>query len=284
MRIRMLVLSLLLCMIVQSAAAGQRQSYIVQTEPRSSGNSETDVDAEAAYYQQMVSEAMQFTAELQGIAVEKAAVEESKIFHVYRTVMNGFAAKLTPEEVKYLESLPHVTGVYRERIMQVETTHTPELLGLNQLQGLWPESNYGEGVIVGMIDSGVFPESPSFSDHLMTPIPARWKGSCIPGVNFTVANCNKKIIGARYYYKGYEADVAPLNWTEHCKSARDTEGHGTHTSSTAIGRWAYGASVFGFANGTATGMAPRAHVAAYKVIFLRFTLLFCFPKLQQLGK
>lgn len=283
MRIRMLVLSLLLCMIVQSAA-GQRQSYIVQTEPRSSGDSKTDVDAEAAYYQQMVSEAMQFSAELQGIAVDKTAVEESKIFHVYRTVMNGFAAKLTPEEVKYLESLPHVIGVYREHIMQVQTTHTPDLLGLSQLQGLWPESNYGEGVIVGMIDTGVFPESPSFSDHLMSPVPARWKGSCVPGVNFTAANCNNKLIGARYYYKGYEADVGPLNWTEHCKSARDTEGHGTHTSSTATGRWAYGASVFGFANGTARGMAPRAHVAAYKVIFLRFTLLFHFPKLQQLGK
>lgn len=281
MGIRMLVVSLLLCMIVQSAAA-QRQSYIVQTEPRSSSNGEIDLDAEASYYQQMVSEAMQFSAGLQGMAVDMVAVEQSKIFHVYRTVMNGFAAKLTPEEVKYMQSLPHVVGVYRERVMQLQTTHTPELLGLNQSLGLWPESNYGEGVIVGMIDSGVFPESPSFSDHLMSPVPARWKGTCVPGANFTAANCNNKLIGARYYYNGYEADVGPLDWSKHSKSARDTDGHGTHTSSTAIGRWAYGASVSGFANGTARGMAPRAHVAAYKVVFFLRTMLFYFLKLQQL--
>ncbi|KAJ6979360.1 subtilisin-like protease SBT5.6 [Populus alba x Populus x berolinensis] len=77
---------------------------------------------------------------------------------------------------------------------------------------------------------------------------------------------NKKIIGARYYIKGFENYYGPLNRTEDSRSPRDKDGHGTHTASTAVGsRVKNAAALGGFARGTATGGAPLAHLAIYKV-------------------
>ncbi|XP_027368536.1 subtilisin-like protease Glyma18g48580 [Abrus precatorius] len=71
-----------------------------------------------------------------------------------------------------------------------------------------------------------------------------------------------KLIGARFFSKNYEAENGKLEAL--FRSARDFEGHGTHTLSTAGGNFAFGANVFGNGNGTAKGGSPRARVAAYK--------------------
>lgn len=73
----------------------------------------------------------------------------------------------------------------------------------------------------------------------------------------------RKLIGARYFNRGYASVVGRLNSTFF--SPRDEEGHGSHTLSTAGGSFVPQASVFGFGNGTAKGGSPRARVAAYKV-------------------
>ncbi|KAF5947545.1 hypothetical protein HYC85_013502, partial [Camellia sinensis] len=75
-----------------------------------------------------------------------------------------------------------------------------------------------------------------------------------------------KLIGARYYLKGYEAFYGRLNDTEDYRSPRDKDGHGTHTASTIGGRTVANVSVLGgLASGTATGGAPLARLAIYKV-------------------
>lgn len=137
-----------------------------------------------------------------------------------------------------------------ERKLALQTTHSPNFLGLHQNFGLWKDSNYGEGVIIGIVDTGIFPNHPSFSDEGVPPPPAKWKGKC--DFNFTA--CNNKLIGARYFTFG---GGTPL----------DEDGHGTHTASTAAGGFVPHASSFGQANGTAVGIAPRAHIAVYKVCF-----------------
>ncbi|KAG4188631.1 hypothetical protein ERO13_A08G177700v2 [Gossypium hirsutum] len=145
-----------------------------------------------------------------------------------------------------------VVRVIPNHILKLHTTRSWDFLGLSQtnvgaqLQG---------DVVIGLLDTGIWPEHESFNDQGLGAPPSKWKGTC-QGANFT---CNNKIIGGRYYNSEnwyYEGDL---------KSPRDSEGHGTHTSSTAAGDRVPGASYYGLANGTARGGVPGARIAMYKV-------------------
>jgi subtilisin family serine protease len=115
--------------------------------------------------------------------------------------------------------------------------------------------------IANAIDAGIWPESRSFSDHGYGPIPSRWKGVCQLGQAWEGTNCSRKIIGARYYAAGLDKADQEMNYM----SARDINGHGTHTASTAAGAVVEGISLHGLGVGVARGGAPRARIAVYKV-------------------
>lgn len=197
--------------------------------------------------------------------LNSVADNREMLLYSYNHVTHGFSARLTPSQLSEIEKSPSHVATYPESFGKLLTTYSPKFLGLHQESGLWPAATYGEGVIIGMFDSGIWPESESFSEEGMPPIPERWKGVCENGTAFTTSLCNRKLIGARSFSKGIKAEGYNISKDEDYDSARDFFGHGTHTASTAAGNYVNGASHFGYAKGRAQGMAPRAHLAMYKI-------------------
>ncbi|KAK4368578.1 hypothetical protein RND71_012370 [Anisodus tanguticus] len=196
------------------------------------------------------------------------------LLYSYDTAYHGFAASLNRNEAELLRQSNDVVGVYEDSVYTLHTTRTPEFLGLDNELGLWAghtlqELNHAaQDVVVGVLDTGVWPESKSFSDIGMPDVPSKWKGECEPGPDFNPKiHCNKKLIGARFFAKGYRmsSSTSFTNQPRQPESPRDQDGHGTHTASTAAGAPVANASLLGYASGVARGMAPRARVATYKV-------------------
>jgi subtilisin family serine protease len=114
------------------------------------------------------------------------------------------------------------------------------------------------------VTTGIWPESRSFDDNGYGPVPARWKGKCQTGQWFNSTSCNRKIIGARWYSGGTDAEVLKKNYN----SPRDLSGHGTHVASTIAGVEVQGVSYGGLGTGVARGGAPRARLGIYKVCWV----------------
>nr|GLL29429.1 subtilisin-like protease SBT5.3 [Ipomoea trifida] len=191
------------------------------------------------------------------------------IFYSYTRHINGFAAMLEEEEAAEIAKNPDVISVFLNKARQLQTTRSWDFLGLEGEGGLiqegsiWKKARFGEDTIIANLDTGVWPESKSFSDEGFGPIPKRWKGICQNQKDKSF-HCNRKLIGARYFNKGYFSGGGTLNSSSFF-TPRDVVGHGSHTLSTAGGNFVPGANVFGLGNGTAKGGSPKARVAAYKV-------------------
>lgn len=181
---------------------------------------------------------------------------DSRHLYSYNKATNGFAARLSEKELKALERNPlFVRAIPADVPYKLLTTHTPEFLQLRGTNGLWEKTkNKGEGIIVGILDTGISPGHPSFDDTGMGPIPTKWKGHC----DFNRTVCNKKLIGAKSFLK------AGLDELKHIPPF-DTDEHGTHTASTAVGAPVKDVSMLGTAMGETSGVAPRAHLAVYRV-------------------
>ena len=207
------------------------------------------------------------------------SVGGSNKLYNYGYVFNGFAAELTEAQAQKLAQTPGVLAVSKDEIRALDTSSTPAFLGLSGPTGFWNRTGAtGEDVIIGMVDTGAWPEHPSFSDRTGTngngtkdgklsyqQIPG-WHGRCVPGEAFTGSDCNQKLIGARYYNAGFggNAGIAAAFPSDFI-SPRDSDGHGTHTASTAGGNANVATTGPAAVFGSISGIAPRARIAAYKV-------------------
>ena len=182
-----------------------------------------------------------------------------------------------------------VAAVWEDYAFELDTNNSPDFLGLNNRRDGLHRRQWlkGEDVIVGILDSGITTNHPSFAETRTFPLPrfcdhpdsrilrkicrylerhqtrvvyddppAHWAGECEIGEAFSEAECNNKLIGARWYVDGFIAGRGSVVEDEFL-SPRDSSGHGTHTASTAAGN-----EVVASLNGTELdkikGMAPRA--------------------------
>ncbi|XP_021804562.1 subtilisin-like protease SBT3.5 [Prunus avium] len=201
-------------------------------------------------------------------SVHSGSIEQAQESHIhsYRHGFRAFAAKLTDLQAFQISKMPGVVSVFPNLKRSLHTTHSWDFMGLlgeetMEITGFSTKNQVN--VIVGFIDTGIWPESPSFNDANMPPVPARWKGHCESGEAFNASTCNRKLIGARYYKSGYEAEEDSTNIVSF-RSPRDSSGHGSHTTSIAAGRYVSNMTYKGLASGGARGGAPMARIAVYK--------------------
>ncbi|GMH00135.1 hypothetical protein Nepgr_001974 [Nepenthes gracilis] len=126
--------------------------------------------------------------------VLKESSMEDSLIRSYKRSFNGFAAKLTDKERHKLIGMKDVVSVFPCRTLHLQTTRSWDFMGFPETAHRNPTVE--SDVIIGVIDSEAWPESESFNDEGLGPVPKKWKGACHGGLNFT---CNKKIVGARYY-------------------------------------------------------------------------------------
>lgn len=180
----------------------------------------------------------------------------------HTVVFNGATAALTAQQAAKLVGSADVVALTKDTLRQVTTNESPAFLGMPEL---WSQaggqSKAGSGVVVGVLDTGIWPENASFAPN-GTPVPSDWRGTCQAGTKFPKTTCNNKIIGARYYVDGFgRKNLAKSEFI----SPRDGDGHGSHTASTAAGNAVEDVVVESTRFGDISGMAPGAKIAAYKV-------------------
>src|ERR671911_1045751 len=223
-----------------------------------------------------------YVAYLNGKHADAAAAVGAEKDYDYAYSFNGFAAKMNADQAAKLASLGGVVDVSKDVLAQPTTSTTPTFLGLNQAgTGLWAKlggpEKAGENVVVGIIDTGIWPEHPSFSDQkdygfrtgssgkrsqAYGAPPSSWHGSCQSGEQFSQDMCTNKLMGARYSLSGFgHFGIIQSDY----KSARDADSQGSHTASTAAGNYNVKATGAAEPFGAISGMAPRARIAAYKV-------------------
>ncbi|KAL5189494.1 CO(2)-response secreted protease [Glycine soja] len=192
---------------------------------------------------------------------------ENAIVRNYKHGFSGFAARLSKEEANSISQKPGVVSVFPDPILKLHTTRSWDFLksqtrvNIDTKPNTESSSSSSSDVILGILDTGIWPEAASFSDEGFGPVPSRWKGTCMTSKDFNSSNCNRKLIGARFY-----PDPDGKN-DDNDKTPRDSNGHGTHVASTAVGVAVSNASFYGLATGTAKGGSPESRLAVYKVCY-----------------
>lgn len=213
----------------------------------------------------------------------------------YQVTVNGFSADLSGDQVDALRASKDVVGVFPDEIRHPDAQSSTDFLGLGDdaegAGGVWDATggvgSAGEGVVVGVIDTGIAPEHPSFAgDKLKKKNHKKSEGkpysdgsyvyfdksdgtqfrsAIVQGQDWNKHAYSTKLVGGQYFSTGAEA--AGFDFQYDYLSPRDGDGHGSHTASTAAGNFGVDASVEGVELGSISGVAPAAKVAMYKACY-----------------
>ncbi|HVM17576.1 MAG TPA: S8 family serine peptidase [Gaiellaceae bacterium] len=198
---------------------------LAATDPAVTGASRLDPDAAASRaYREFLASRQDAVLAAAGATVGRSL----EPLHRYDAVLNGFAVRLSPAEAALVEDVPGVSRVVQEFHRELLTDAGPEWIGA---PGVWSGSDTGgvagtkgEGVVVGVIDTGINHDHPSFAEvgpvdgYVHRNPRGRFYGACDPVLGAPL--CNDKLIGA---------------WDFTGTTPEDTNGHGSHTAGTSVG-------------------------------------------------
>ena len=204
-------------------------------------------------------------------------IPRAKVTQSLRLAYGGFSALVPANQISKLLKVPGVAAVQRDKLNKPQAVEEPwQFINADDV---WPSlgglPNAGSNVTVADLDTGIWPENPMLADNGTIPAPTGGPYACEfgDGVNPLYGPafaCNDKLVGAHVDLNTYlavigaEPDEFCVAATGPC-SARDSEGHGTHTATTAAGNYVDHAPIFGIDRGPTSGIAPGAHVIAYRV-------------------
>jgi subtilisin family serine protease len=231
------------------------------TSPRVTGEEQLDVRSpeSLAYSRHLLSKQDRLIADM-----EAALSREVDVKFQYHLSINGLAVELTPDEAAQVAELDGVKSVVREWVEHLQTDVGPAWVGA---EGIWDGSatggfaTKGEGIIVGVVDTGINHDHPSFADvgddgydHTNPWGAGNYTGYCDPAnANYTTTvTCNDKLIGL---------------WSFDEDLPEDYRGHGTHVASTAAGNVlsaTFHAPTTAITR-TISGVAPHANIIAYNI-------------------
>ena len=246
---------------------------LAATSPKKTGKSLRDNGDAVQAYESYIKGRENETSAAVVAAVPSASIDGS-----YTTVYGGVSATIPADQVAAVLSVPGVEAVQKDSLQQ--TLSQDDATTFVGAAAVWPslggEAHAGQGVVIGLLDSGVWPESPFFADSSGLPAPTA-RPACQFGDGSDAAHlgpafsCNNKLIGAYAFTHTYLVAHGSDGAAEFCNqaavvcSARDSEGHGTHTASTAAGDLVPSAPMYGVDRGPVSGMAPGAWVIEYRV-------------------
>lgn len=238
-------------------------------------------------------EVKKYTSLLEGRQKTLAAKVGAKTLYNYTVAYNGFAAELTSDEAARLAASPSVKAVTPNELLHTQAATgaqtSGEYLKITTPSGVWDSiggpQNAGKGVVVGVLDTGIAPENPSFAGDPLGTAPSTnkpylsgnnvifaksdgntYSTTRVEGEQFTNADYSTKIVGAKYFVEGFGEDfIGNAADNGEYLSPRDGDSHGSHTGSTAVGNNGVTATVSGKDFGEISGVAPAAKIAAYKV-------------------
>ncbi|MBR7744114.1 S8 family serine peptidase [Phycicoccus sp. BSK3Z-2] len=232
----------------------------------------------------------------QGKALKKAGISNASRKNSYTNAVNGFSVVVSHEKAEKLAGDPEVMAVFPDELRQKQSLPTKSVAGDDQIRDRAGESlrsflglqggKYGtkgkndkstrnsldgRGTLLGVIDTGIWPEHPSFADdgsYEPVALDDETRSSCDFGGSEGDADweCNNKLVGARQMLDTYRSVVGVL--PGEFDSARDDDGHGSHTAGTAAGNanvpaWIYDEDRI---IDRTSGIAPRAQIVAYKAL------------------
>lgn len=258
------------------------------TKPAEGEQLETQSQDAQRYVEHLETE-QQTVAEKAGITPETT----------YQVVLNGFSAELSGEQVDTLRASKDVFGVYPDFVRHPDAQTSTSFLGLGDDKkgrgGVWQQTGgvdkAGEGVVVGVIDTGIAPEHPSFEGKKLKKQKksdkrhkgnqpytdgsyvyfdksdgGQFRGAMVDAQEWDKSDYSTKLIGAQYFSAG--AAAAGFDFQYDYLSPRDGDGHGSHTASTAAGNFGVKASIETVDFGKISGVAPGSKVAAYKACYV----------------